>query len=227
MTERDIQEIVEEVIRRIRLNSEKNKILAVVNSPSDACAVDTYLGDMEKSYQVTERYADSGKGTAGLGDCDLQALMSEHCALILSGVTLKQLIRVRDLQLDDPVAELATEAFRMGKPVTVLSKWIDTAGGTPAFAGRIDEIKQQLNAYGVTFASENKNKTKKGSAISGDGKGADCRSEKHRIDKRVIAKQDLKHVLQGELEIRDDAVMTTTAKDLLEKRGIRITRYQG
>lgn len=225
MTERDIQEIVEEVIRRIRLNSEKKKILAVVNSPSDACAIDTYLGDMEKSYQVTERYADGGKGSEGLGNCDLQALMSEHCALILSGVTLKQLIRIQDLQLDDPVAELAAEALRIGKPVTVLSKWIDTAGGTPAFAGRIDEIKKTLNAYGVTFASENK--TEKDRTISGKDEGADCRSEKHRIDKRVIAKQDLKHVLQGELEIRDDAVMTTTAKDLLEKRGIRITRYQG
>lgn len=225
MTEKEIQAIVEEVIRRICLADEKKKILIVLRSPADADAVDRYLQETGNVFGVTKLYLSGVEGADRMQNCDLQALMDEHCSLLLAGVTLKQLIRIQEMRLEDPAAELTAEALRLGKPVTILSKWIDTAGGAPAYVRRIDQLKKTLAAYGVTFASEKRPEGTRD--INTENKAENCRFHKHRIDKRVIAKQDLKHVLQGELEIRDDAVMTTTAKDLLKKRNIKVTRYQG
>lgn len=223
MTEKEIQKVVEEVIRRIHLRKEQKKILVVVNSSADACAVDHYLLQMNCDCGVTKRYVNGGKDSDGLESCDLQSLMLEHCALILSGVTLKQLFRISEMELEEPVAEITAEALRMGKPVTVLSEWIDTSCSKPAFERKISDIKRNLISYGLTFADGKKIKKDKETDI--ENKAENCRSYRQRIDKRVIAKQDLKAVLGGELEIREDAVMTTTAKDLLEKRKIKIIRY--
>ena len=77
-------------------------------------------------------------------------------------------------------------------------------------------LKKTLISYGIAFADWND--------LKRDEEGGTFR--RIRIDQRVIAKQDLKNVLEGELEIREDAVMTTTAKNLIEKRSIKVIRYR-
>ncbi len=94
-------------------------------------------------------------------------------------------------------------------------RWIDADCGTPTLRSKIDDLKKTLISYGIAFADWND--------LKRDEEGGTFR--RIRIDQRVIAKQDLKNVLE-ELEIREDAVMTTTAKNLIEKRSIKVIRYR-
>ena len=212
MMENEIQGIVKEVIRRMCPAGAGKKILVLAGPSADEEAVHWYLQETEKGSYTTDRISMEGEGEPAGPKFNIQSLMEEHCALLAAGLTLKQLMKINDLQMEDPAVELVAEALRMGKPVKVLSKWLDTSAAAPAFAHRINEIKKNLSTFGIAFVGETEIK-KDGSCL-----------DQIRIDKRVIAKQDLKNVRSGELAIREDAVVTTTAKDLLDKRRIKVVR---
>ncbi|WP_130864004.1 hypothetical protein [Bacilliculturomica massiliensis] len=214
MMEHEIQSIVKEVIRRMGLAGAGKKILVLAGPSADEEAVQRHLRETEKGPYTIDRIWMNGEGQIDGSLFNIQSLMEEHCALLAAGLTLKQLMNIHGLQMEDPAAELVAEALRMGKPVSVLSKWLNTRSAAPAFVRRINEIKKDLSTYGIAFVDERENKK--------DGRCLD----QNRIDKRVIAKQDLKNVHSGELAIREDAVVTTTAKDLLDKRGIKVVRCQ-
>lgn len=209
MTEKDIEAIVEEVIRRIHSISKRNRVLVLLSPLEDVEAVDRYLKEIGVEPYATDKFLiDCNDNAAALQNYNIQNLMDEHSSLFLSGLTVKQLLKIQEMQMNDPVTELAVEALRLGKPVTVMSKWVDTSNGASAFNRKLDDLKQTLTTWGITFATETDH------------------SYRNRNDQRVIAKQDLKNVLHGELEIREDAVVTTTAKELLHKRNIKIVRCQ-
>lgn len=225
MIEKEIEGIVEEVMRRIRLTSADKRILALMNSPADEKLVDRYLKETGKETYLANRMLINGDSNGGISQgCNIQKLMDEHCSLFVAGITLKQLMRINEMQMEDPFVEVIIEALRMGKPVTVMSKWLNPIHGTPAFNRRINDLKKTLISYGANFAEDRV--LEEGEIINSEIKTENYRMNRRRIDKRVIAKQDLKDVLQGELEIREDAVMTSTAKDLLDKRKVRIVRYK-
>lgn len=209
MTEKDIEAIVEEVIRRIHSISKRNRVLVLMSPLGDVEAVDRYLKVIGVEPYATDKFLiDCNGNAAALQNYNMQNLMDEHSSLFLSGLTVKQLLKIQEMQMNDPVTELAVEALRLGKPVTVMSKWVSTSNGASAFNRKLDDLKQTLTTWGITFATETDH------------------SYRNRNDQRVIAKQDLKNVLHGELEIREDAVVTTTAKELLHKRNIKIVRCQ-
>lgn len=209
MTEKDIEAIVEEVIRRIHSISKRNRVLVLMSPLGDVEAVDRYLKEIGVEPYATDKFLiDCNDNATALQNYNIQNLMDEHSSLFLSGLTVKQLLKIQEIQMNDPVTELTVEALRLGKPVTVMSKWVDTSNGAPAFNRKLDDLKQTLTTWGITFATETDH------------------SYRNRNDQRVIAKQDLKNVLHGELEIREDAVVTTTAKELLHKRNIKIVRCQ-
>lgn len=225
MIEKEIQAIVEEVMRRIRSASGEKRILVLMTSSVDEKSVNRCLKKMgEETYLTDKMLMNDVSNGEDSGNCNIQKLMDEHRSLFVAGLTLKQLMRINEMQMEDPVVEVIIEALRMGKSVTVMSKWLYSINGTSAFIRKINDLKKTLIAYGVNFTEEGILEEKE--TINLEIKTEACRVNRSRIDKRVIAKQDLKDVLQGELEIREEAVMTSTAKDLLDKRKVSIVRYK-
>ena len=211
MTEKEIQAIVEEVIRRIHHISPEKKTLVLMNSPADEERIDRYLRNSGGIHKIW-----INSDADFLADGKIQDLADRHKGLLVTGVTLKQLVRIAEMQMEDSLTELVVEILRQGRPVTILSRWIDADCGTPTLRSKIDDLKKTLISYGIAFADWND--------LKRDEEGGTFR--RIRIDQRVIAKQELKNVLEGELEIREDAVMTTTAKNLIEKRSIKVIRYR-
>lgn len=224
MTEREIQEIVQLIVKGILQQSYEEKthekILVVLGTTKDELFANEYFENkksecLRTTIIASERYEDTFKGNTA------QELADNHERIILLGLTLKQLIRISEFQLADPITELVTEALRQGKQVVLISDRINTKKATPALAKKIDELKTTLKMYGVTIDEGiSPNHTVAGNPMES------TESARKRIDKKVIAKQDLKNTLSGVLEIRDDAVFTTTAKNLIEKREIRVIRYK-
>lgn len=224
MTEKEIQRIVEEVVRRIFSLDEKKKVLVLTGMLSRKESISRYLqntvefrGEEEFLLNPKEQITASEKGEV--------SSMVENCrALFIDGLTLKQTVEISELRPSNPASEFAVEALRIGKPVVVVSEQIDAKNGTAAFSEQIDMLKDKLTAYGITFVSV---QDLEGNPSAAEGREASVfHSIRKRLDQRVIAKQDIKDMYKGYLEIREDAVLTTTAKELLDRREIEIIRYR-
>lgn len=219
MTEKEMDWIVEEVVRQIQKIRQKKRVLVLVHHEEEENAAQRHLAEGGLSDWETDRiWTDQYLSTVMGNNNSPQALMENYDGLLIGGVTLKQLVQLKALLLDDPISETMAEFLRTGKPVTVVSSPINCTKASAAFSEKIAELKKTLKTYGMVFVEDcDLNKENMAEAKS------DLRN-RWRIDKRVIAKQDLKDMADGELEIREDTVFTTTAKELLAKKNIHVCR---
>ena len=218
MTEKDIQALVDEVLKRIlnqnvKEDVKKQRLLIISSSEADEKkALDVTNTESFNEYVCRKTTLNANNSIVTANNCSMQTVMSEFDALFLSGLTLKHLQRIKEIKMEYPLVEIATEAFRLGKPVYILSDWIEVKG-TPAFTSKINALKKTLISYGITFV-ENEN------SASVESTGV------NRIAGRVVSKQCFKNIMSGDVVIEPDAVITSTAKALIEKRGINIIRLQ-
>ena len=220
MTENKINRIVEEVMKRLAVLSQEKKYLTIVFSCEENVLTCDFLKNGETREEPSVIYYNTLKENFDAEVKSFPMLMEKYEGLLIKDVTLKYLCRIASMRLDDPMVELVTEALRQGKPVNVESKWIDVTKLQPALQKKINNTKKILIEYGLTF-----NKKQEAPTVEKTGTTS-LADSKITIDKKVIAKQDLKNVLRGEIVVRRDAVFTTTAKDLIEKRNIRINRCE-
>lgn len=223
MTEKDIQALVEEVLKRIlnQNTKQKQKLLIISSSEADEKnAVDVTSTERFNGYVCRKTTLNADDSIATANSCRLQTVMSEFDALFLSGLTLKHLQRIKEMKLEYPLVEIAAEAFRVGKPVYVSSDWIEVKG-TPAFNSKINALKNALASYGVTFVDKNFRDEK---IIKNENDASENSANVNRISGRVVSKQCFKNIKGGDVVIEHDAVITSTAKALIEKRGINIIR---
>lgn len=224
MNDLEIQAIVDEVIRRIRANN-RGRYLAILRSGKEEAAARQYFsnksdGFMADKLLMSQMIAESQKNAFAP-----QEKAEQYDGFVFAGLSLKQLIGITRFEPDCPIVETIIEALRAGKPCVVISKWFDITGGTKAFTNRVKQIKDQLKTFGVTVVSEDELTGSPFFDTENGNNAAQDRSHTTRIDQRVIAKQNLKNVQGGLLEIPADAVLTTTAKELIQKRNIVIKRY--
>lgn len=228
MTEKDIQTLVDEVLKRIlnqsiRPDEKKQKMLIVSLSETDekkAIAVTDTESFNGYVCRKTTLNADNSIATAN--NCSMQTIMGEFDAIFLSGLTLKHLQGIKDMKMEYQLVEIAVEALRLGKPVYILSDWIEVKG-TPAFKSKINALKKTLLSYGAIFVDKGfieKSINKSENSMDANSIGV------NRIVGRVVSKQCFKNIMGGDVLIEPDAVITSTAKALIEKRGINIIRLQ-
>ena len=228
MTEKDIQALVDEVLKRIlnqnvKEDVKKQRLLIISSSEADEKkALDMTNTENFNGYVCRKTTLNADNSIVPAENCSMQTVMSEFDALFLSGLTLKHLQRIKEIKMEYPLVEIAAEAFRLGKPVYVLSDWIEVKG-TPAFTSKINAMRETLISYGVTFIDKefiDKSVIKNEKNTSADS------TDVNRIAGRVVSKQCFKNIMSGDVVIEPDAVITSTAKALIEKRGINIVRLQ-
>lgn len=228
MTEKDIQALVDEVLKRIlnqnvKEDVKKQRLLIISSSEADEKkALDVTNTESFNGYVCRKTTLNADNSIVTAKNCSMQTVMSEFDALFLSGLTLKHLQRIKEMKMEYPLVEIAAEAFRLGKPVYILSDWIEVKG-TPAFTSKINTIRKTLISYGVTFVD---NEFIDKSVIKNEKNTSADSTDVNRIVGRVVSKQCFKNIMSGDVVIEPDAVITSTAKALIEKRGINIIRLQ-
>jgi len=230
MTEQDIQALVDIILQRI-LNPtantlEKTKEILLI-SPTESWekkGEEVLNSGKFNEYVCSKTSLNKDDSIVTKNNCTMQTVMSGFDALFLSGLTLKQLERIKDFKLEYPLVEIAAEALKLGKPVYILTDWVDVAG-TPAFVSRVRAMINAISALGINFVGkENVQKTVQQTKKENDAV-LNC-ANVHRIQGRLVQKQCFKNIMSGDVVIEPDAVITSTAKALIEKRGINIIRLQ-
>lgn len=228
MTEKEIQNLVDEVLNRvlnqsIKADDEIQRMLIISSSKEDEKKA-IYVTGTERfnGYVCRKTTLNADNSIATANNCSMQTVMGEFDAIFLSGLTLKHLQGIKEMKMEYQLVEIAVEAFRLGKPVYILSDWIEVKG-TPDFKNRIDTLKKTLISYGAVFVD--KEFTEKSITESENNISADS-TNVNRIVGRVVSKQCFKDIMSGDVLIEPDAIITSTAKTLIEKKGINIIRLQ-
>ena len=61
----------------------------------------------------------------------------------MTGVTLKQLVRIAEMQMEDSLTELVVGNPEAGQTSDDTVRWIDADCGTPTLRSKIDDLKRR------------------------------------------------------------------------------------
>lgn len=219
MTMTRLEEITGEVIRRLALLTAENRGLLLLSGGVEHPGLRQHLEELEREgYVFTQlmrknedvcpwvrtvhRRVESGS----LGDEEaLVSLVSGQDEVVVSGMTLAQAAALRELRLEGIAAKLICEALRQGKAVRVFSGHLELHAASPGFGGQARRLLAELEAWGIQFPG------------SAGPNGV-------RLEKAMLTRQDLKNVLEGPVIVDRKTTLTTSAKLLLEERGIAVLR---
>lgn len=220
MSTLEIEDIVAEVLRRIKLCTGKKHALVLVEHSSGSEAVQNYLKCLEGKEYVLTQVLPRGEDPC----CSLEMvhqvlplglestppfseLIRKQDLVVASGLTLAHFSNIRDIRINGDTEALICEALRQGKRVRVFSDAVDTSAASEGFAAKVLALQSELESYGMEFQSR-----------------FIAPQVPRQLFQPVINKQDLLNIETGLIIVGQDTVFTTSAKLLLREKNIEVIR---
>jgi len=217
MTAIEMKAIAGEVLRRLAIRTSSHRALLVLNHAPEVPELRDYLEELNTADYIFTQCLRGDEAQCpwlpvhltrrweGLDSRVAEQLVSEHQLLVVAGLSVTQLIALRQMHMKDRLLELICRALRQGKEVRIFTEWADLSASSIGFANKMNRMLLDLEAWGIRF-------------------GAAYQERGVTVDKAVITKQDLRNVLKGPLVNGRKASLTATAKELLRERGIDVLR---
>lgn len=135
----------------------------------------------------------------------LPELMSAYDCLVLGNLTIGEASRFRDFQIGTPRLQLCYEALRQGKTVYAVSADFEIHESNTGLLNATEPLLSDLSKMGLKVIA----KRPKTVVV---------------IDKNLVSLSDVSQIGSGAVSLNAGAVLTFSAKQYLEEKGIVILR---
>lgn len=212
MNDKDIEFMIDEVIKRLELQSSAHKVLLLMKYENKC--LKPYLEQLkENEYCVSQLLVGnqaaydqiSVNGAFHYCEDSLTEDIKDYELIVVSGIHFKELTSIENLEIKDEITNVICEGLRQGKKVEVFSEAIDWSNAKTGFADHILKTIYRLEAYGISFPGKTECKVRT-------------------IDKEVIGRQDLRRVDSDLIVVRRRAIFTESARELIQQRNIEVIR---
>lgn len=191
--------IVEEVVRRIKALQNQKKALVITSRDTDAEKLELVLETLtQEGFQIDTEALETLSSP-------MKTLISPYHCLVLGNLTIGEAGRFRDFQIGTPRLQMCYEALRQGKTVYAVAPDFEIDPENVGLLAATEPLLNELSSYGLKIIAKR-------------------RASGLKIEKKLIALTDVNHLQSGTLNIQPDAVVTVSAKQYLEEKGIVILR---
>lgn len=212
MNDKDIEFMIDEVIKRLELRSSAHKVLLLMKyenkclkpyleqlKENEYCVSQLLMGNQAEYDQVLVN------GAFHYCEDSLTEDIKDYELIVVSGIHFKELASIENLEVKDEITNVICEGLRQGKKVEVFSEAIDWSNAKMGFADNILKIIYRLESYGISFPGKTEGKDRV-------------------IDKEVIGRQDLRRVDSDLIVVDRRAIFTESARELIQQRNIEVIR---
>ena len=220
MTAKQIEEIANEVMRRLELLLSKRRALLLINeqetneqliSLHESLKAQEYtftqclLGRNVQAYPLELTVHDKVILPINAGCADIRKVIGMHDAIVVTGLRIAQLVALRKLAIEGECLSVIYEALRQGKQIYLLSRDLELCAASKSLRAEVIKLTVQLEAWGINFPQMER------------GSGSI-------IDKNLITMQDVCNLETGPLIIGSKTMVASVARDYLRDRKIEIIR---
>lgn len=187
------------MVRRIKVLQNQKKALVITSRDTDGEKLEVLLETLtQEGFQIDTEVLE----TIAI---PMKTLISPYHCLVLGNLTIGEAGRFRDFQIGTPRLQIGYEALRQGKTVYAVAPDFEIDPENVGLLAATEPLLNELSSYGLKIIA-------KRPVVS------------QKIDKKLIALTDVNHLKSGTLNIQTDAVVTVSAKQYLEEKGIVILR---
>lgn len=243
-----VDEIVEEVVRRLKLYMSEKRVLLLLRDDSDFAKVKQLTGLLEdagytlvvcsflsKDIKVLEDSAFSGREYIQAGifrEVHYEDFQRRYHGVVISDLRVEECSDFRDLRFRETLGKIVFHTLKENKPVYACSK--DMTGVKNAYLKNgTDAMKEELRKMKIHLlteewrkgAEEEIPKEEKGISVRRDSEGLYREEAENFLPHRFITLSDVNTVgSQKEILIQDEARLTMEASDYVRRHGIRIRK---
>lgn len=187
------------MVRRIKALQNQKKALVLLSRDMDPEKMEPLIETLKsEGFQIEMEQLETLS-------TPMKTLISPYHCLVLGNFSIGEANRFRDLQIGTPRLQIAYEALRQGKTVYAIAPDFEIEPENAGLLAATEPLLNELSSYGLKIIA--KRKTRNAS-----------------IQKKLISLTDVNHLHKGSLQIAADAVLTLSARQYLEEKGIVILR---